>query len=66
MRAVKQALAADLRADPELAELVPATSVYAVERATLPTLPAVEIIGIPLRAGRLPDPPRDQHRGDDF
>ena len=46
MRATKQALAADLRADPALAELVPSSSIYAVERITLPALPAIEIIGI--------------------
>ena len=46
MRAVKQALAAALRADTAVAALVPATSVYAVEKATIPTLPAVELIGL--------------------
>ena len=46
MRAVKQALADALRADPAVSELVPATSVYAVEKATVPVLPAIELIGL--------------------
>ena len=46
MRAVKQALADALRADPAVAALVPATSVYATERAVIPSLPAVELIGL--------------------
>ena len=46
MRATKQALAAALRADPDLAELVTPEAIHAVERATLPTTPAVEIIGV--------------------
>ena len=46
MRAVKLAIAAALRADADVAALVPATSVYAVERATVPTLPSIELIGL--------------------
>ena len=46
MRATKRALAEALRTDAAVSALVPATSVYAVERATLPTLPAVEVIGL--------------------
>ena len=46
MRASKQALAAALRDDPDLTELVPPGSIHAVERATIPTLPSIEIIGV--------------------
>ena len=46
MRAIKTAVADALRTDPAVAELVPGTQVYAVERATLPTLPAIEVIGL--------------------
>ena len=46
MRPVKLAIAAALAADAAVAELVPATSVYAVERATVPTLPSIEVIGV--------------------
>ena len=46
MRRTKQALAAALRGDPVLTELVPPGSIHAVERASIPTLPAVEIIAV--------------------
>ena len=46
MRPVKVAIAAALRTDAAVSELVPATSVYAVERATVPTLPSIEVIGV--------------------
>ena len=46
MRASKQALAAALRDDLDLTELVPPGSIHAVERATIPTLPSIEIIGV--------------------
>ena len=46
IRAVKQAIAAALRADAEVAALVPDAHVFAVERATVPALPAVEVIGL--------------------
>ena len=46
MRAMKQAIAEAIRTDPAVAELVPAGQVFAVERATLPTLPAVECIAV--------------------
>ena len=46
MRATRKAIAAALAADAAVSALVPATSVYAVERATLPTLPAIELIGV--------------------
>ena len=44
MRATKQAIAAALADDAAVSALVP--QVFAVERATLPTLPAVEVIGL--------------------
>ena len=59
MRATKVAIAKALRTDAEVSELVPVTSVYAVERATLPTLPAVEVIG--LSSERVGDGPMVQH-----
>ena len=46
MRASKQAIAAALREDAEVAALVPDEQIYAVERAVLPTLPAIEIVGL--------------------
>ena len=59
MRAVKVALADALRADPAVALLVPATSVYATERATVPTLPAVEVIAV--TSERVGDGPMVKH-----
>ena len=44
MRATKQAVAAALADDP--ADLVPRAQVFSVERATLPTLPSIEVIGV--------------------
>ena len=46
IRAVKLAIAAALAADAAVAELVPGAQIFATERATLPALPAVEIIGL--------------------
>ena len=46
MRAIKVAIAAALAADTAVAELVPAAQVFAVERATVPTLPSIEVIGV--------------------
>ena len=46
MRATKTAIAAALRSDNNVTKLVPREQIYAVERATLPTLPAVEVIGL--------------------
>ena len=46
MRAVKQALAQALAADDAVALLVPATSIFAVERSTIPSLPAIEIVAV--------------------
>ena len=46
MRASKVAIADALHTDPTVAALVPAAQVFAVERATLPTLPSIEVIGI--------------------
>ena len=46
VRATKQAIAEALRIDPAVSELVPAAQVFAVERATLPTLPSIELVGV--------------------
>ena len=46
MRATKLAIAAALAADTAVSNLVPAAQVFAVERATVPTLPAIEVIAI--------------------
>ena len=46
MRSTKLALAAALADDPAVLALVPAAQVFSVERATVPTLPAVELIAI--------------------
>ena len=46
MRSTKLALAAALADDPAVLALVPAAQVFSVERATVPTLPAVEVIGV--------------------
>lgn len=46
MRAIKLAVAKALATDDAVALLVPATSIYATERAVLPTLPAVEIVAV--------------------
>ena len=46
MRATKTAIAAALAADDALAALVPDAQVYAVERATVPQLPSIEVIGV--------------------
>ena len=59
MRATKHALAEALRTDAAVSELVPVTSIHAVERATLPTLPAVEVIG--LSSERVDDGPLVRH-----
>ena len=46
MRATKIAIADALRTDPAVSDLVPAAQVFAVERATLPTLPSIELVGV--------------------
>ena len=46
MRATKLAIAAAISADTAVSNLVPAAQVFAVERATIPVLPAVEVIAI--------------------
>ena len=46
MRATKTAIAEALRSDDNVTKLVPREQIYAVERATLPTLPAVEVIAL--------------------
>ena len=59
MRPVKLALAAALAADDNVTTLVPPAQIFPVERATLPTLPAVEVIG--LSSERVGDGPMVQH-----
>ena len=59
MRAVKQALAAALRADTAVAALVPSAQVFAVERAVVPVLPAVELVGV--SSERVGDGPMVRH-----
>ena len=46
MRATKTAIAAALRTDAAVSELVPDAQVFAVERATIPNLPAVEVFAL--------------------
>ena len=59
MRLVKVAIAEALRSDPGVSALVPATSVYATERATIPQLPSIEVIG--LSSERAGDGPMVRH-----
>ena len=46
MRSTKIAIAAALASDTAVSDLVPDTQIYAVEKATIPALPAIEVIGI--------------------
>ena len=46
MRATKVAIAAALAADTAVSDLVPVSQIYAVERATIPALPSIELIGV--------------------
>ena len=46
MRASKLAFASALRSDNNVTKLVPREQIYAVERATIPALPSVELIGV--------------------
>ena len=46
MRAVKVAIAEALRSDNNVTKLVPDAQIYATERSTVPTLPALEVIGV--------------------
>ena len=59
VRATKLAIAAALAADTAVSNLVPAAQVFAVERAVIPTLPAVEIIGV--SSERIGDGPMIKH-----
>ena len=59
MRAVKVALADALRADPAVAALVPVGQIYSVERATIPTLPSIEVIAV--TSSRVGDGPMVRH-----
>ena len=46
MRSVKTAIAHALAEDAAIAALIPSEQIHAVERATLPLLPSVEIAGV--------------------
>ena len=46
MRKSKVAIASALAADAAVSEHVPASQVFAVERSTIPQLPAIEVIGL--------------------
>ena len=59
MRATKVAIAEALRTDAAVSELVPDAQIYAVERATLPVLPAIEMIGV--SSERVGDGPMVRH-----
>ena len=59
MRAAKQAIAEALRTDAAVSELVPDAQVYATERATIPVLPSVEVVG--LSSERVDDGPMVRH-----
>ena len=59
MRATKTAIAAALKSDAAIAALVPDAQVYAVERATIPQLPSIEVIG--LSSERVGDGPMVTH-----
>ena len=59
MRRVKVALAEALRTDAAVSELVPDAQIFATERAVLPVLPSVEVIG--LSSERAGDGPMVRH-----
>ena len=59
MRPVKVAIAAALRTDEAVSELVPDTQIFAVERSVLPSLPAVEVIAV--SSERVDDGPMVRH-----
>ena len=59
MRPTKLAIADALGTDPAVAELVPDAQVFAVERATVPALPSIEVIGI--TSERVGDGPMVKH-----
>ena len=59
MRATKVAIAEALRTDAAVSELVPAAQVFAVERATIPALPSIEVIAV--SSERVDDGPLVRH-----
>ena len=59
MRPVKTAIAEALRTDAAVSELVPDAQIFAVERATVPTLPSIELIGV--TSERVGDGPMVRH-----
>ena len=46
MRATKLAIAAALRTDAAVAELLPGSQIFSVERVTIPILPSIEVIAV--------------------
>ena len=59
MRGAKLAIAEALRSDDGVAQRVPGTQVFSVERATIPQLPSIEIIAI--SSERVGGGPLDKH-----
>ena len=59
MRPVRSAIADALRTDAAVSALVPDAQIYATERATIPTLPSLEVIG--LSSERVGDGPMIRH-----
>ena len=59
VRATKLAIAAAFAADTRVSDLVPVSQIYAVERATLPTLPSIELVGV--SSERIGDGPMVRH-----
>ena len=59
MRAAKVAIRNALAADLPITRLVPAASIFSVERATLPTLPAIELVSV---ASERTDRPLVEHQ----
>ena len=59
MRATKVAIADALRDDPAVSALVPSAQVFACERAVVPSLPAVELVGV--SSERVGDGPMVRH-----
>ena len=46
MRSTRIAIADAFKSDPAIASLVPAEQIFAVERSTIPALPAIELVGL--------------------
>ena len=59
MRPVKVAIAAALRTDAAVSALVPEVQLFSVEKATVPVLPSIELIGV--TSERVNDGPMIRH-----